>query len=102
MDKKILIAYPDKCTGCRTCELVCQSKNRSPRIKILKHELFDVNIPAVSLKCDLCGEEPVCIDFCVAGALKLVSIDEALKLRKECKIGAFPLPFFKCKVPGGS
>ncbi|MFZ3382986.1 MAG: 4Fe-4S binding protein [Candidatus Methanoperedens sp.] len=92
MHKKILIADPDKCTGCRTCELVCSKENISSHIKILKNELFDVNIPTVSIKCHLCAEKPVCIEFCVAGALKLVSYDEAAMVRKQCRIGMFPVP----------
>lgn len=67
-------------------------KNNSSRIKILKNELFDVNIPAVSIKCNLCSEKPACIEFCVAGALKLVSYDEAALVRKQFKTGMFPVP----------
>lgn len=93
MQKKVLIASPDKCTGCRTCELVCTNENKTSFIKILKNELFDVNIPAVSIKCHLCAKEPPCIEFCKAGALKLVSYQEAIKLRKNHRIGIFPLPY---------
>ncbi len=92
MFKKILIVNPDKCTGCRTCEIVCQMKNQSSYIKILKNELFDVNIPTVSMKCNLCLEKPLCVKFCVAGALQLASFDEAAMLRKKSKIGLFPVP----------
>lgn len=93
--QKVLIADADRCTGCRTCELVCKGKNRSSRIKILKNELFDVSIPAVSIKCDLCSGKPSCAEFCAAGALKLASFGEAALLRKKCKIGMFPVPLVK-------
>lgn len=92
MEKKVLISFPDKCTGCRTCEIVCGNENKKSCIKILKNELFDVNIPVVSMKCRPCAENPVCIEFCTAKALKLVSYQEAVMLRKYCRIGIFPVP----------
>lgn len=95
MNNNILIVEPEKCTGCRTCELVCQTKYKSSRIKLLKNELFDVNIPVLSLQCDLCAGNPLCIKFCVAGALKIVSIEEAALLRKKFNIGVFPIPMIK-------
>lgn len=101
MNKKILIASPDKCTGCRTCEIVCQMKNNSSRIKILKNEIFDVNIPTVSINCNLCREKPLCVRFCVADALELVDFDDAAKVRKKYKIGMFPVPITISDRKGG-
>lgn len=93
--QKVLIADADRCTGCRTCELVCRGRNGSSRIKILKNELFDVCIPAVSIKCDLCRGKPLCMEFCAAGALKLAGFEEAAVLRRKCRIGMFPVPQVK-------
>jgi len=65
------------CIGCRSCNVLCP-----------------IGVPwfhdrrRVSMKCDLCDEEPNCVRFCTTGALKFVPREEArLKLVPKVKAG---------------
>ena len=92
---KVLIVYGDKCTGCKLCELICslyhvgECNPKNSRIRVLQNSELDVNIPVISLECDLCGE---CINWCLPEALQFVSHDEAAILRKKNSVGIFPAP----------
>ena len=67
---KALYADPDKCTGCRRCELACAfSKNQAfnPRraaIQVVAFEPGGIRIPIFCMQCGLC------IVACPAKALK--------------------------------
>jgi Fe-S-cluster-containing hydrogenase component 2 len=52
----------DLCTGCYSCIEACGSYFDPPRLR---------SDPAnqVVLKCDLCGGDPQCVEFCPTGAL---------------------------------
>ncbi len=54
----------DKCTGCRQCQYACP---------------FDAVVynPKTNtcFKCDLCGGEPLCAEFCTAGTMALKLVD---------------------------
>jgi carbon-monoxide dehydrogenase iron sulfur subunit len=73
---KVIVFDPDKCTGCRLCEIACSVKHEGlsnpplSRVKILKRyeEAF---VPA---RCRQC-EDPVCLIACPLGA---ISKDEVL------------------------
>ena len=62
---------PEKCTGCRTCEMVCAVKHHGgsnpsrSRIKVMKWEMDGVYIP---MACQQCQDAP-CAGVCPAGAL---------------------------------
>lgn len=77
---------PDKCTGCRTCEVACafhhnrsfsrevssvrvKRKERAGEFDITINESDEGGYPA----CDLCeGEEgPMCVKFCLSDAINL-------------------------------
>ena len=81
-----LIAFNEKCTGCRVCEVVCafhhkkvfSRKISSVRVKrIERRGEFEIIIYSVNkdghLACDLCrGEkEPLCVRFCSTKALTI-------------------------------
>jgi len=86
----ILIVDEIKCTGCRICELVCSmAKHRAynPRgayIRVLTNREMDMNVVALKIACDFCGE---CIEGCPTKALKFVSFEQAAIIRKENNSG---------------
>lgn len=70
MSKGIVIS-PDKCTGCRTCELVCsfmKNDNFNPKdaaISVLAFDEVGLQVPMTCLQCD----EPHCVAVCTVNAL---------------------------------
>jgi carbon-monoxide dehydrogenase iron sulfur subunit len=72
MARKFVVSDPDKCTGCRLCELVCSAvkeKGFSPllsRIRTVRTEDAFLNM---SVACRLCTE-PTCVKSCPRKALK--------------------------------
>jgi len=52
----------EKCTGCRSCETACPYKVIG----------FDTDRQK-AFKCDLCGGDPQCVDWCPMNALGIVS-----------------------------
>lgn len=100
--EKFLIVYPDRCTGCGTCEVVCSAYIRDRKggeynpkdafIKILKNEEMSIFIPVMHIKCNLCGGTPRCVKFCPTDALKFVEPKKAAIIRKGVRIEGFPAP----------
>src|SRR4030066_709207 len=74
---KVLSITPEKCTGCRLCEVVCSvfhdgvSNASRSRIKIMKWESEGVYIP---MSCQQCQDAP-CMTVC---PVKAISRDEKL------------------------
>ena len=93
--EKVLIVDGEKCTGCRVCELICsmvRSGEYNPDktcIRVLRNVELDVSIPVVEVTCDFCGK---CTEWCFSEAIKFVDLEEAAIIRKEAKIGSFPVP----------
>ncbi len=73
VERKFIIADPQKCNGCGVCELVCSASKdkafnrRMSRIKVVNIEpLVDI-----ALACRLC-EDPPCVRSCAREALRRV------------------------------
>ena len=66
MEQKILIVDPEKCTGCRTCEVTCSLHHEKgcnlskSRVHILKWERVGADVPMLCMQFD----EPICEAVC--------------------------------------
>jgi len=92
MELKMLYIDPQKCTGCRRCELVCSFKHEQQynsllsRIRVVYFEDIGLGIPIVCTEC----EEKPCMDVCPSGAIKMTKngitvIDENICIGcKQC------------------
>ena len=93
--EEVLIVDTGKCTGCSVCELVCSMAKHgeyNPRrsyIRVMRNREMDVNVVALSVRCDFCGH---CVQWCSTNALCFVSFEEAAIIRKENKPGIIPTP----------
>ena len=83
---KQLSIKPEKCIGCRTCELVCsfghyqQFNPKMANVKVFEYEKAAVAIPLMCMQC----EEPSCMKVCPVNA---ISRDDA---------GAVTINYNKC------
>ena len=85
-----LLVDLEKCTGCLICETVCAMERGNDgsgsRIKILRAEELDINIPVLKMSCDLCGGNPLCAVHCPEDALECMDLGQALSVRKGMKL----------------
>lgn len=78
-----ILAYPEKCTGCRTCQVMCSVRNLDEFNPLKSYILVtrDHGVRTTSIKftddCTRCG---YCVRFCSYGALAL---KKAMKSDKE-------------------
>ena len=72
--EKLLLVDPEKCIGCRTCEMVCSVKHKGytdptkARVQVLKYNRmgdYYYNIPMVCQQC----ETPMCMEVCPTTAI---------------------------------
>lgn len=116
---KVLFVEPGKCTGCRSCELICSfihAKEFNPlksRISIIAFEKTGFSFPAVRQQCSVAA----CMEVCPVNAIsvdpetgaKIVNHDICLR----CKMCTIACPFgatfydadkdmiLKCDLCGG-
>lgn len=96
---KELIIQPEKCTGCRTCELICSfvhvqefDPTRS-RINVFNFEKAGFSVPIVCQQCSVAA----CMEVCPVGAISrsdktgamVVDHDRCLR----CKMCTIACPF---------
>ena len=100
MAKKIYIE-PDKCTGCRTCELVCSIKNEGmanpvlSRIQNIAYKYEGQRIPTLCLQC----ESPFCVSVCPVNALQKDEDTDVVKHDRDKCIGC-RMCFMACPFGG--
>ncbi len=86
---KILVADPEKCTGCGICTLVCSFRhlrefNPSRALLTVIRNLKDgVNIPVICQHCDT----PLCMESCPADAIYRDEKTNAVCINQENCIG---------------
>jgi len=95
---RIITINPDKCSGCRLCELVCSLRNvgefnpARARIHVTGfEELF--TLPVACFQC----EKPYCAEVCPAGAITREETTGVIRVSKErctgCKMCTVACPF---------
>lgn len=71
MDQKIVYALPDRCIGCKQCELICsfeKEKLYSPQLARIRVVQFEEKCLSVPVTCTYC-ERPICEEACPTGAM---------------------------------
>lgn len=97
--EKLLLFDVDKCTGCKTCEIVCSLVKTgmcNPALSRRRTIHFNECILDVSLQCQQC-DEPACMNICPAEAIyvddatgaKIINYDRCI----GCKMCRIACPF---------
>ena len=115
---KQLLIKPEKCIGCRTCELVCsfghygQFNPKLANVKVFEYEKAAVAIPVMCLQC----EDPSCMKVCPVHAISRDANGAVVMNENKCIgckmcLNACPLgnisyhpiakKVFKCDLCGG-
>lgn len=77
---------PEKCIGCRTCEIICSfHKNNefNPKhaaISVLSYDEAAISIPVMCMQC----EEPSCMKVCPVSAISKNEIGTVVIDNKKC------------------
>ena len=70
MPRRFIVSDPDKCTGCRICELICSAvkeKSFNPLLSRIRSIRMSPTFN-ISIACCLC-EDPICVKSCPRKAL---------------------------------
>ncbi len=105
---KVISIDPDRCTGCRVCEIACSlehtgecNPNRS-RIKVMKDEAEGIDLPVVCMHC----ADPPCVEVCPTGAMTRDDASGAVSIQEEaclgCKLCMLVCPLGAITVDSGS
>ena len=96
---KILVVQPEKCTGCRTCELTCSFTKTGEfnpelsRISVLTYDKIGFAVPMV---CQQCGVA-ACMMVCPVGAITKNNATGAMEVHDSkcigCKMCTIACPF---------
>lgn len=95
---RILMLSPEKCLGCRTCELACSfDKIRAfnpkiSRVSVLSYDEAAISVPIMCMQC----EDPSCMKVCPTSAIYrvedgTVSVDAKKCIGCKLCISACPL-----------
>lgn len=86
--RKFIAADPDRCTGCRICEMVCSAVKEggfNPSLSRIQ-TVWVAPYLVTSLACRLC-EDPPCVRSCPEGALTVDSETGVIVVDEGCCIG---------------
>ena len=99
MTEKMLVIDPDKCIGCRTCEMVCSLKHTDgcsetrSRVRVITQKTQDNSLPIMCQHC----EKPLCQEVCPAKATYRDLTTHAMIIDKDkclgCKMCIIACPF---------
>ncbi|MGE5389470.1 MAG: 4Fe-4S dicluster domain-containing protein [Deltaproteobacteria bacterium] len=117
--EKNLIVQPEKCTGCRTCEMVCSFLHTGEfnplrsRITVFSFEKVGLAAPMVCQQCSVAA----CMEVCPVGAIHRDEVTGAMTVSQDkclrCKMCTIACPFgastydpiqdviMKCDLCGG-
>jgi len=97
---KVLMIHPDKCTGCRNCELACSFEQEgsfrpgATRVHTFTWEREGFSVPLMCQQCD----DAACVNICPTGAMhhsgngsNLVELDRSACI--GCKMCVIACPF---------
>ena len=114
--EKTMVLQPEKCLGCRTCELACsfnRAQEFNPQKAAVSVILYDEAMICVPIMCTQC-EEACCAKICPVSAIQRDEYGAMRVDRKKCIgckmcISACPLgnmaldstQVFKCELCGG-
>ena len=86
-----LVIWPERCRGCRSCQLACsfaRTSGYNPTTSCIELERdlrTEKTSPLISmLCCDLCGGQPACAEACTYGA---IVFEPATELTMEYRRG---------------
>ncbi|MFW6381813.1 MAG: 4Fe-4S dicluster domain-containing protein [Bacillota bacterium] len=88
---KRIVIEPEKCTGCRDCELACSMTKVgefNPMRSLIRAVYFPedmVTVPVTCLQCD----DPLCMDVCPANAIKRDPETGAVVVNSDRCIGCY-------------
>jgi anaerobic carbon-monoxide dehydrogenase iron sulfur subunit len=96
---KVIMIHPDRCTGCRSCELACsffheeEFRPRASRVHVYSWERESISVPMMCQHC----ESAACVNVCPTGAMhhaatgSLVEWDATRCIR--CRMCTMACPF---------
>ncbi len=89
MNQKVVNAIPQRCTGCKQCELFCSYEHEgvySPRLARIRVVKFEDKCLSIPVTCAYC-ERPVCEEICPVGAMQHDPVTGAAKVSEDLCIG---------------
>jgi len=102
--QKVLLIDPEKCTGCRICEIWCsffherECNPSKARIHVIKWEERGLDVPMVCQQCEIA----VCQRVCPVGAIIRDSNTGAVIVNEDlcigCRICLAACPFGGCSI----
>lgn len=95
---KVIIVDPDKCTGCKVCEMVCSLQHEDEinpikaRIHVITWELEGIDVPMTCQQCENAPCEAVCPTHAISRDLQTgaMVIDEQTCIGCRMCINACP------------
>lgn len=83
---KQLMIKPEKCLGCRTCELVCSFEHdgvfnpRQANVNVMAYDEAAICIPVMCMQC----EDPCCMAVCPVGAITRDELGVTVISQEKC------------------